>query len=777
MPLSGSFKMGDWLVRPDMGSLQRAGKTVKIEPRYMDLLVYLSRHQGEVVSADEIHREVWAGMVVGDHAVYQAIARLRKALGDRPDRPVYIETVPKRGYRLLLPLIPVEPEGTTAAAGDPDCAELAARGSGAGPVVPGGKRLWIGLALALALVMAALVMVDLWLRDTGPPSSAWNKLAVLPFQMPDSQSGKDYLAHGLTTDLLNQLGRVRDLEVLGQLSTSRFKEPDPDLREIGRRLAVDLLVLGRVRLDGERIRVDIELVDAGSGEQIWSERLERDAGDIFDLQDEIAQQVIRILGRRYVPDLAPYRQAPGETTLGAYDFYLLGQFYEKDRNRRSLERALEMYRQAIETDPELPGAHRGVASTSLLLTYYGEMSLSQAEEVAVRHLERALELDPESAANYGVMGLARYLQGEYGPAVEMLQRAISISGNYAMAWMWLGMAQEAEGKLRRAIEYFEHALRLEPLSVVVNINLAEALRSAGRREEAIDRLQKIADAGSTSVQYNRVMAELQLEQGQLVAAYRHARRALDLEPDDAMAIARMALVLQDLGQLERRQKLFEQVLDRGLTGKSGALMTLEKVYLRLDPGSRDQVVRMVQRLFPDDRRIAQVRWRRRAAFRGLSATYAGSYDQAVEQLEQVFRGGDYAIVSTDFDLLYCTALAFSQRARGETQAADRILSQCEERLQRARGQGWDSQWTAYAAAQLAALNDRGEEAVGLLGALYDQGFNATGLLQNDPLLQAVRQRPGFRALVDGMTRRAAAAWAKIGNAGVAGEPGPAAAGR
>ncbi|HHH39516.1 MAG TPA: hypothetical protein ENK50_08075 [Sedimenticola sp.] len=757
MRMPGPFRIGDWLVRPESGSLERDGKVVKIEPRYMDLLVYLARHQGEVVSADEIHQHVWAGMVVGDHAVYQAVARLRKALGDRPGKPLYIETLSKRGYRLLTPVRPVDPAvpntgdetGSCRTAAEADGSRLGGRFR---------KELVWG---AVALTVIALILL-LWVTSGGRDQVAGpgSKLAVLPFEMQGSQTEDAYLAYGLTSDLLNQLGRVADLQVLGQMSTARFQGKARDVREIGRQLAVDLLILGKVRIVADRLRVDIELVDAHSGARIWSERFEEATDNIFALQDLVAERVAEALGRRPVPHQAPYRMAPTETTLSAYDFYLLGRFYEKERSRKSLERALEMYRKAVEVDPELPGGHQGIASASLLLTYYGELSLSQAKDIALRQLELALQLDPGDEENYGTLGLARYMLGEYGLAEELLREALAINGNYALAWMWLGLTLEKEGKLNPAIRHYRHAVRLEPLSMVVNANLSLALESAGRPEEALARLEEVGDADASSIQYQRVRSALSLRQGDLVAAYRHARRALDLDPGDAMAMAQLALVLQDLGQQEARRKLIGQLLDRGLLGKAGALETMETIYMRLDRKDRERVRQMIFDLFPDGPRIAQIRWRRRTAFRGLSATYSGDYEEAVNQLGRAWYGGGYAIVSSDFDLVYCTAFRFSQRARSEPATAG--LPDCEKWLQRARQQGWDSQWTDYAAVQLAALNGRHEAALKQLRALYQGGFSGVGLLENDPLLEKVRQRPEFSGLIDDMKQRAARAWEEIG---------------
>ncbi len=494
---------------------------------------------------------------------------------------------------------------------------------------------------------------------------------------------------------------------------------------------------------------------------MWGERLDGLADDIFGLQDAVAESVIAALGKRYELSRPSYRQAPTETILNAYDFYLLGQFYERERNRESLERALAMYRRAIDTDPLLPDGHRGVASVSLLLTYYGELSLSQAEDIALHHLEQALQLDPGDGANYAVMGLARYLQGEYGPAEEMLQRALEINVNDAMAWMWLAMAVEMEGKLRQAVEYYRRAARLEPLSTVVKTNLASALQSSGQPEQAFGVLDSIKDVGATSVQYNRVRSDLLLQNGELMGAYGHVRRALELDPADAMATAQTALVLEDLGRLEKRRKLFDQILERGLNGKAGALRIMEEIYIRLDPEGKSRADRMISLLFPDDRRMAQIRWRTRAAFRELSAAYAGRYDKAIALFESVWRGGDYAIVSTDFDLLYCTAAVYSQQARGDGQAGADALVECEQALKRARELGWDSQWIDYTAAQIAALGGRHEQAIRRLESLYERGFNGTGLVENDPVFGVTRQNPGFPAVLTQMKQRAASAWAEI----------------
>ncbi|HYX66240.1 MAG TPA: winged helix-turn-helix domain-containing protein, partial [Burkholderiales bacterium] len=249
MEMRSRLQIGDWWADSSTNQLRRGSATVRIEPKSMEVLAALAARQGEVVSREALLSEVWPGVVVGDEALTQSIIKLRRALGDNPRQPSYIETISKRGYRLIAPV-------------------------GAAPApLPAPRRRWMwGAAAMLALVVLG---VALWKSVPRPiqPVARPEPLtvAVLPFEALGPGHEHDYLARGIGSDLLTDLSRLSRLQVL---SASGGKAP----------AGARYIVSGTVQRDAASLRINVRLLDARSGEQLWTQRFERPFGDLLAIQ-------------------------------------------------------------------------------------------------------------------------------------------------------------------------------------------------------------------------------------------------------------------------------------------------------------------------------------------------------------------------------------------------------------------------------------------------------------------------------------------------------------
>src|SRR6266446_469194 len=269
VPADNRLRVGDWTVEPDLNQLSTQGRAVKVEPKTMAVLLHLADRPGQVVGREALLAQIWPGVVVGDDSLTQVVIKLRKALGDDPDRPTYIQTVTKRGYRLVAPVL--RPAGTAA------------------PPVrrrPHGVR-WIAGAAALAL----LVATGLWwsagqqarrlspgpVVDVAQPPT----LAIAPFEALSKDGQELLLARGITTDLLTDLSKSSGLSVIG------FSPMDGRPRsEVSGRAESRYLVSGTVQRLDERLRVHVFLVEQATGRQLWSERFDRPLTDLFAIRSE-----------------------------------------------------------------------------------------------------------------------------------------------------------------------------------------------------------------------------------------------------------------------------------------------------------------------------------------------------------------------------------------------------------------------------------------------------------------------------------------------------------
>ncbi len=302
------LRIGAWSVNPASGQISRHGETSRVEVRAMRLLLCLAEHAGEVVSIDELLSQVWPEVIVAPDSVYQAVASLRRLLGDDPKQPTYIETVPRLGYRMVATVSPWVDEST--AQTDPsrvgDHAHLlqATADSSGREEMPmryftAGFRLVVGAALCLALV-AVFLFHGSGANKTPPVfpavlSQPQKSIAVLPFHDLTETMNEEPFADGMTEELIDKLSKIPGLQVSPPTSSFFFKGKQIPVAEIAKTLGVTYLLDGSVRKSGGRLRVAARLIRADSGYIVWTETYDRPFNDILLVQDEIAGKVTKAL--------------------------------------------------------------------------------------------------------------------------------------------------------------------------------------------------------------------------------------------------------------------------------------------------------------------------------------------------------------------------------------------------------------------------------------------------------------------------------------------------
>ena len=415
---AAAFKVGDWQVDPASFSVSRGGTSVRLSPRAMRVLILLARHSGAVVSRAQILDEVWPGRVVVDESVTQIISELRKALEDDRKSPRYIETIPKAGYRLISPTTTAEPvKGDT-----------------------GG----------------------------GHPS-----VAVLPFA--DLSEGHDhaYFCDGMADELIGALCQVPGLSVISRTASFAYRTATSNLAEIAQHLGVSHLVEGSVRRQGESLRITVRLIEIPRGNTCWSASFDRGRRDVFAIQDEIARQV----ARRLQSDVAELRQRR-QPDVQAYDYYLRGREYFYRGGTVAGRLGHQMFRRAIEIDPNYALAHAGLADsyTFAWLYYYDDPGLLEA---ARESAEQAINLAPELAEAHTALGSVLSAANDYEQAARANARAIELSPHLFEPNYLFGRACLVAGVFDRAAELLGTAVAIRPESLQVYTLLARAYRALG----------------------------------------------------------------------------------------------------------------------------------------------------------------------------------------------------------------------------------------------------------------------------------------------------------
>jgi TolB-like protein/DNA-binding winged helix-turn-helix (wHTH) protein/Tfp pilus assembly protein PilF len=532
--------IGAWRADPAVDEISRGGKTVKLEPRTMRVLVCLAEHAGHVVSVEQLLDAVWPDVVVTPDSVYQAVAALRRALGDDPKEPAYIANVLRRGYRLIAsvdaPALVADPTAS-AESMPPDSERLRATPPAPVPTasVHRPTRRWPIQALSVAAVLALGIVASTSLWQQQPRTTAGretraaaahaqgNSVAVLPFLDMSEQKDQGYFADGLSAELIDQFTKIPGLRVPATTSSFYFKGKQVTVAEIGKALAVDHVLEGSVRKAGATIRITAQLVRADTGYHVWSQTYDRPLKDVFKIQDEIASNVVRALK---VSLLDPPAPSPTRTVNAeAYTLYLKarstvrgageGDFIETaDLLKRALTldpnfaaawaelagdltgdlgwhqesgdkelcgRAREAAGHALALDPTLSGGHR---SNAAVLTWCdADLKAGEAE------IKRALELDPGDAMTWRVYAWIAMADNRQDEAERFAQESVSRDPLNAWNYYPLAWAQGNLGKFADAEASYRKAIELNPTAAGLHALHANSLLALERPADALAELQ------------------------------------------------------------------------------------------------------------------------------------------------------------------------------------------------------------------------------------------------------------------------------------------------
>ena len=456
------LQIGEWWADPATNELGRAGETQRVEPKVMEVLTVLASRPGAVVSREELLSLVWPGVVVGDEALTQSIIKLRRALGDNPRSPVYIETISKRGYRLIAPVEHVS-AAPAARADERIVSPLQPAARPHGRMRP---LAWVA-GVVFAIVAAAAYFypaspdtAQVAVTDPNAPG-AWDApntalvtVTVLPFEWLGTTDEHAYLARGIGTDLVTDLSRLSGLRVISAPGAKTGTSAARTAR---------YLVSGNVQREFETLRVNVHLLDGRTNEQIWSERFERPFRDLFAVQDQIIRALVEKLPGK-VSDAERERLAKRYTrSLDAYEYFQRGQALFMVRRTEDNEEARSLFRKALELDARFARAYASLAMTHAMdyrLRPSGDSSpmLARAFELA----ETARQIDPDIPEIHWALGFVHVQSRRYDKAIESLQKALELDRSYADAYALMGGIHTYTGQPTKAIPLLRTAMRLNP---------------------------------------------------------------------------------------------------------------------------------------------------------------------------------------------------------------------------------------------------------------------------------------------------------------------------
>jgi len=478
--------------------------SVRLQEQPLEILRLMLERPGEVITRDELRQRLWpeGTFVDFEHSLNAAIKRLRAALGDDADKPTFIETVPRRGYRFV--------------------------GS-----VPGARA-----------VTAA------------PPSAPQVRLVVLPFSNLSDDSSQEYFSDGLTEELIAQLGPLcrGQVGIIGRWSSMFFKGSLQRAREIGDALKAEYLLEGSTRRDGSRVRITARLVEAATETQLWSETYERSTADWLSVQADVAGRVARSLLRELVP---PARAvvAPRDHPR-AYQAYLKGKYHWARPGDVGLDEALRWFTEAVTEAPDFAAALAALARVQVASAeYYHELprvALAAAREAATR----ALAIDPSVSEAHAVTGdLQRMIDGDWVAAEASYAEAIKLNPSNGAALRSYGLMLALESRYGEALAAVERARELDPLCLGTNSTGTWTRYVSGDYDSAIAHCQYMLEMDPEFVTAHRVLAAALLQAGRGDDAVAQLDLALTFDPSHPVLLSWLAHVKAVLGCRSQAQAL------------------------------------------------------------------------------------------------------------------------------------------------------------------------------------------------------------------------------
>lgn len=693
----GMFKLGMWIVEPASGTLRRTEgeEVVHLAPKVMDLLLILVEHQGEVVTKEDLISAVWPDTFVAETALTRSISELRHSLANGSDDTVYIETIPKRGYRLL-----VEAE---------EFVESSGRRSWKAPV----------LAVAAVLAAAALVVSGYWVLTTGPSSSgniSGRSLVVLPFDEQEIGNETDSLTLGVTEIITESLSRLEGMNVASGTSLTHFESNTTDLRAIAESLGVQYLIQGSFDRKPQGITVAVDLLETATRESVWSGEYLLDNENLAEISSEITREIANALNvsAENQDELGISRR--GSNSFEALRYRLMADHF-RNRIPDNMEMALEYYRKSLELRPSYAPAYAGLAIAYMGMGNWGEDPswASRAQEAVSRALALNDEI-PESHIANGI--LLRLYRRDFLAAELAFKEAIRLDPLHSNARREYALLLMRDlGRPNEALFQLTEATRLDPLLERNYIHLFELYCIRGEYDKAMDTARTQLELNPVNPLAHRNISETFLLLGEFEKAVDWAERSVRLY------------------DFSRKDLYWER-----------SFQLLMSLYLH--EGRELEATELCERLNELDSREAD-----RIAAKGILSLHLKDYPAAATLFMQAFDARPEGFVWPT-GVRYSTYLAFALQNMGDTNGAEDALRISEQQNLESNAAAYEKNVYPPLIFQdeLAVYTLRGDREDGLkyLDGLIEHGWKAIALLEINPIFEDAMEEPEIVRMLDGV---------------------------
>jgi TolB-like protein/DNA-binding winged helix-turn-helix (wHTH) protein/Tfp pilus assembly protein PilF len=484
---------GPYSVDLRSGELRKFGIKVKMGEQPFQILALLLERPGEMVTREELRAKLWADdtFVDFDHGLNSAVQRLRDCLSDTAEKPLWIETVPRRGYRFIAEVHSTAPDAQPVDAAPPP-------GS---PMPTTRRRNWVWISTACVAIVLVVGGYSAWQRhkNTLMHRTGMSRIAVLPFKNLSGSSDQEYFSDGMTDEIITALGKVKSLEVLSRTSVMRYKESGKSLPQIAAELNADQILEGAVLQSGDRVRVTVQLIEARTDHHLWAEEYDRDPRDVLQMQNEVALAVAGRVQHQISPEVRQRFANARKVDPEAHRRYMKAMNLCFQETSGSLQKCVEYLQQSLALDPNDAETHAALSAAYDWMVTFGQMPAQEGMPAAKAEALKAIEIDPSLASGHAVLGtiLAEYEWDAQGAGKE-LQRATDLEPSSDIAHHSRGWYLMDLGWWDEAVTEFAKCVELDSLGPMFNADLGLALVRAGRPKEAVHYFQEALELAPNS---------------------------------------------------------------------------------------------------------------------------------------------------------------------------------------------------------------------------------------------------------------------------------------
>lgn len=518
---AGTVTFGAFEFDARAGELRKHGSRIKVQGQPIEVLAMLLERPGDVVTREELQKRLWPAETYVDfeHSLNAAIKRLRAALSDSAQSPVFVETLTRRGYRFIAPLKQPEDNVPQVAATDN---KMAMRR----------HFVWMAAAVAACALIAVAGTILVRARDGRPKanlSGPIRSLVVLPLANLSGDREQDYFVDGMTDALRQHLEAIRSLRVVSRTSSVRYRGTGKPLRDVARELNVDAVIDGSVLPSGDRVRINVELIQAGADQHLWGNSYEGEVRDVFVLQAEVAQRIADEIRVTLTPLDRARLTGVHTPESEAYLAYSKGRFYWNRRTAADLKKAIGFFQQAVSKDPGYALAYDGLADSWVPLGWYGYMSPTDTFPHAKAAVTKALSLDDSLAEAHTTLAFVNlYYDRDWEGAEREFRRGIELNPNYANGHHWYAEFLSLVGRHQEAIAESQRARELDPISNIINAWVSSRYFFARQYDKAIEEGRNAVEMDPNFAPAHLVLGQAFEQKGLLKEAIAEFERAAGL---------------------------------------------------------------------------------------------------------------------------------------------------------------------------------------------------------------------------------------------------------